>query len=591
MTYGFYGKILHIDLTNQSHVVEEITSEVLSRYLGGKGLGTYLLLREVPRGIDPLSPENKLIFSVGSATGTTLFGSNRYGVFSKSPLTGGYSESYSGGKVAGVMKKTGYDAIVVGGKSEKPCYLEINDEIVLFHKGEHLWGKDCYETEDLVLQAAAYKDAQAVVIGPAGENMVKFACIENNYWRSAGRTGLGAVCGSKNLKAIVFSGKAKCSLYDEEGLMNISKSLAAAGKDNPGVSSYQKYGTSALVGIMNSVEGFPTEYWSKGKLEGWESISGDEMVNNYFVASKACPPCFLKCGKLNKVLSGKHAGLQIEGPEYETLYSFGGLCKITAFDEIMHLNDICDKYGMDTITAGNLVAFALYAGEKKKIDIPYQYGDAAGAEAILMDIIYRRGIGAYLADGIVKAGEQLGLQDEVIHVKGLEPAGYDPRVLRGMGLAYATSPRGACHLRATFYKPELVKMIDPRQVEGKAQLFVEFEDRLTIFDTMIQCRFYRDLIDWNTLNGIIRCTTGFSYETAELKEIAGRIVTATKIFNVREGFGRKDDRLPLRFFKEDISENIPAYPEEDFNQLLTDYYRLRGWDDEGIPKSTKEIGA
>jgi aldehyde:ferredoxin oxidoreductase len=582
--YGFFGKILRIDLTSMSYLIEELSPDILQLYLGGKGLGSYLLLREISPGTEPLSSDNKLIFTVGVATGTQLFGSNRYGVFSKSPLTGGYAESYSGGKVAKAIKSTGYDAIIIEGKADKPCYLDITSQDVNFLDGEHLWGTNCYETEDAVLQAVGDKDAQAVVIGPAGENLVRFACLENNYWRSAGRTGMGAVSGSKNLKAIVFRGSAKSLLYDEDGLTTISKNLAETGKNNPGVQSYQKYGTAALVAIMNSVEGFPTEYWSKGKLNGWENISGEVMVSKYLVHSKSCPPCFLKCGKLNKVPSGPHAGLEIEGPEYETLYAFGGLCKITDFAEIMHLNDLCDKYGIDTITAGNMVAFTFYANEKKKINLPYKYGDVKGAEDILLDIVFRRGIGVYLADGIIKAAEYFDLIDDVIHVKGLEPAGYDPRVLRGMGLAYATSPRGACHLRATFYKPELAKMIDTKQVEGKAELFVEFEDRLTIFDTIILCRFYRDLITWDILSEIIHCTTGLIFNQEQLKSMANRIVTASKIFNVGEGFARKDDQLPARFFKEGLSEQITAYPESDFNLLLEDYYRIRGWDSQGIPK-------
>lgn len=592
MLNGFFGRILHINLTKQSFYVEKIDQELLLRYLGGKGLGTYLLLREILAGTNPLSPENKLIFAVGPATDTVLFGSNRYVVFSKSPLTGGYSESYSGGRVARSIKKTGYDAIIIVGKSKKPCYLVIDENKVDFEGATHLWGKNCYETEDAVLREVqetktGVQNVQAVVIGPAGENMVKFACIENNYWRSAGRTGLGAVCGSKNLKAIAFHGRVTCSLFDSEGLKRISKALFAAGENNPGVEMYQNYGTSALVAIMNSVEGFPTRYWSKGKLAEWEKISGDEMLDKHFVRSKACPPCFLKCGKLNRVYDGRYAGVEIEGPEYETIYVFGGLCQIVDFAAIMHLNDICDKYGIDTITAGNLVAFIFHAIEKGKIDLPYRYGDAVAAETILMDIIYRRDIGYYLAEGIVQAGKHWGLEDDIIHVKGLEPPGYDPRVLRGMGLAYATSPRGACHLRATFYKPELTGMIDPKQVEGKAQLFIEFEDRLTIFDTMIFCRFYRDLIDWDLLINIIRCTTGWEYDVAGLKEVANRIVTASRIFNIREGFGKKDDWLPPRFFREGLSDTIAAYPEEDFHKLLADYYHLRGWNEEGVPEEMK----
>ncbi|MBO8169568.1 MAG: aldehyde ferredoxin oxidoreductase family protein [Thermoanaerobacteraceae bacterium] len=584
MANGFFGRIARVDLTKQQWTEEILDEQLYRAYLGGKGLGSYLLNESVAAGTDPLGQDNALIFAVGPVTDTPIYGSNRYGVYSKSPLTGGYSESYSGGKVARAMKGTGYDAVVITGKAERPVYLEISDQGIKFHSAEHLWGKDCYVTEDKLLEEVGQPNAQAVVIGPAGEKLVRFACLENNYWRSAGRTGLGAVAGSKNLKGIVFYGEAKCQVFDPEGLKAVAKSIYEKGKDDGGVKSYQTYGTPALVAVLNSVGGFPTRYWSKGTLEGWENISADYLVDNYKVRPKACPPCFMTCGKVTTIPEGKYQGLTVEGPEYETLYAFGGLCGITDMDEIIYFNDLCDRYGLDTITAGNMVAFALYAVDKGRLDLPYSFGDARAVEKLLVQIVEREGIGDILAEGAVAAGEHLGLAEDAIHVKGMEPAGYDPRVLRGMGLAYATSARGACHLRATFYKPELAGMIDPKQVEGKAELFVEFEDRLAIYDTLILCRFYRDLIQWEELEQILKYTTGWDLTREELKEIANRVVTTTRKFNLKQGITKKHDTLPSRFFKEGLADDIPAYPKEDLDRMLREYYSLRGWDEEGVPR-------
>ncbi|WP_369689042.1 aldehyde ferredoxin oxidoreductase family protein [Carboxydothermus islandicus] len=553
--------------------------------IGGKGLGSYLLLNNVAPGIDPLSPDNKLIFTAGPAAGTGMLGSSRYGVFSKSPLTGLYAESYSGGKVAPAIRKTGYDAIILEGASSKPVYLEITDSTVKFHDATHLWGKDTYYTEDKVLEEVGVPGAQAVVIGPAGENLVRFACIENNYWRSAGRTGLGAVMGSKKVKAVVFHGQAKGEIAEPELLKSLIKSISQKAKDNPGVKAYQMYGTTQMVRIMNGAKAFPTKYWSNGSYENWEDISGDSLITNFEVKPRSCPNCFLACGKLTTVKEGKYAGLTVEGPEYETIYAFGGLCCINRLDEILKFNDICDRLGLDTITAGNLAAFAIEAVNRGKIKADLQYGNADGIARLLEDIAYGRGIGAILAQGIKKASEEWGMEDVAIHVKGLEPPGYDPRVLKGMGLAYATSTRGACHLRATFYKPELSGMIDPATIEGKARLFIEFENRLTIFNTQILCVFFRDLIQWPELIQLIKAITGWEYTQQELEEMANRIVTLTRVFNSREGATKSLDTLPKRFFSEPINEGKNIISEEELSYMVNEYYRLRGWDDQGFPTS------
>lgn len=579
---GFYGRLLRVNLTNGSFGTEELPDNLLARFLGGKGLGTFLLTENVKPGADPLGPDNCLIFTTGPVTGTIVPGSNRYGVFAKSPLTGLYGESYSGGAVGTAMRRTGYDAIVIEGKSAKPVYLEISDSSVTLHDAGKLWGRDCYAAEDAVLDIAGDPKAQALVIGPAGENLVRFACIENNYWRSAGRTGMGAVMGSKKLKAIVFRGHSKCTAADEPGLRDYVSALVQKGKDNPGVHAYRKYGTPQLVSVMNTVGGFPARYWNLGRLPGWESLTGDYLLENFNVKPRACTPCFMSCGKLTEVTRGRHAGLKVEGPEYETIYSFGGLCCINDLAEIIHLNDLCDRLGLDTISAGNLAAFAIAASARGVLDIKLDYGDVDGVAELLQNIVHRRGVGDLLAEGVRPAAEKLGVPELAIHVKGMEPAGYDPRVLHGMGLAYATSPRGACHLRATFYKPELAGMIDPKTTEGKAELFIEFEDRLALFDTLIMCRFYRDLVQWEDLVKLVNLTTGLGVNEQQLRQVARNVINATRMFNLAHGLAVTDDHLPQRFHREPL-ENGDVLPEENFRFMLSEYYRLRGWDNEGRP--------
>jgi aldehyde:ferredoxin oxidoreductase len=579
---GFYGKLLRINLTDKSFSVENIGEEIFRKYLGGKGLGSYLLLNNVGLGVDPLSPENKLIFVAGSSTGTGMWGSARYGVYSKSPQTNLYAESYSGGKVAPAIRKTGYDAIILEGAASSPLYLEISDTQVVFHDATHLWGKDTYYTEDKVLEESV-PGSQAVVIGPAGENLVRFACIENNYWRSAGRTGMGAVMGSKNVKAIVFHGDAQCEIANPELLKSLIKSLSEKSKDNPGVKGYKTYGTTQMVRTMNGAKTFPTKYWSEGSFDKWEQISGDALITSFDVKSKACPNCFLACGKLTTVKEGLHKGLTVEGPEYETIYSFGGLCCIDQMDEILYLNDLCDRLGIDTITAGNLAALAIEAVKRGKVDGDLNYGDAQAVAKLLEDIASRKGLGTVLAEGIKFAAKVWELEDIAIHVKGLEPAGYDPRVLKGMGLAFATSTRGACHLRSTFYKPELSGMIDPATIEGKAKLFIDFENRLTIFNSQILCVFYRDMLPWPELIQLVKAVTGWDCTQQDLEELANRVVTLTRVFNGREGAGREQDNLPKRMFKEQLNDGANSITQEELHYMVDEYYRLRGWNQQGFP--------
>ena len=574
---GFFNQLLRIDLSKQKSTVEPIPESILRSYLGGKGLGSYLLLKENPRHIDPFSPENRLIITLGPLADTPFYGSSRYAVFTKSPQTGIYSESYSGGKITLSLSRTGYDAIIIEGRSKHPVLLDISDKEILFRSASNLWGKNTYETEEAILKKVG-QDSGALVIGPAGENLIKFAVIESEHGRSLGRAGIGAVMGSKKLKGIVFHGKMRRKVADPASLKRLSQGFKERVKDNQIVYMYKKYGTPMLVSIMNTIGAFPTQYWSKGTLEGWEGISAESLMERCEVSSIACPYCFMACGKISEVKQGRHQGLRIMGPEYETIYAFGGLCMVNSIEEIIYLNDLCDRLGMDTITAGNLAAFAIEASKRKKIKDNLQYGDVNGIAEILTKIAYKQGVGRILSAGVRHAAEVWQMEEEAIHVKGLEPAGFDPRVLKGMGLAYATSDRGACHLRATFYKSELSGQIDPDQIKGKAKLFVDYEDKMTLFDALILCRFYRDLITWKDLQEIIKSTCGLSLKKKELKTVASGIINLARAFNQREGVTKKEDKLPRRFSREVLQETGKTIQPADLEVMLKEYYQLRGWD-------------
>lgn len=585
--YGFHCRILDVDLDARQFCIETVADDILETYLGGKGLGSHLLYEKIPPGVNPLDGKNVMIFAAGPATGSAIWGGCRYGVFTKSPQTGMYSESYSGGHVPEAIDAAGFDAVVIRGKSDVPLVLSVYPDGALFHEAPDLWGKETYETEEIVTQrygpaAGDFKKRGAVVIGPAGENLVCFAIIANDRWRCAGRTGVGAVMGSKKLKAVLFQGDRKRPIFDKAALRSFSRAIAEEGKDHPGVKAYKTMGTPMMVKILNQAGAFPTRYWQQGSYEKWEQIGADALHSRCDVQPKACLKCFMACGRLTTVRDGRHSGLQIEGPEYETIYAFGGLCLIDSIEEIAHLNDLCDRLGMDTITGGNLCAFTIEAARRGRISSPIDYGDVYAIAELLEKIARREGIGAVLAEGIRFAAKEWDLEDLAVHVKGMEPAGYDPRVLKGMGLAYATSDRGACHLRATFYKPELSGMIKPDQIEGKAEMFVDFEDRLTVFDTLVLCRFYRDLYTWERLGEMIHAVTGLPAGKRDLCAVAASVSTLIRRFNIREGLVQSDDRLSPALHRA-LEDSGKTIMEDELAYMVREYYRLRGWNDQGIP--------
>lgn len=570
---GFFNRLLRVDLHHKSFRYEEISDTVLKKTLGGKGLGTHLLLEENLEGVDPLSPENIFIIATGPITGTKMWGQSRFGVYSKSPLSGGYGESYCGGTLAPKIKGCGIDAILIEGKNDALAFLAIDENGVSFKDAALIRGKDTVESERFILENSA-QGAGAMVIGPAGENLVRFACIKSDRWRSLGRGGMGAVLGAKNLKGISFCGSKKAEIANEDLLKQVIKDLAKKGKESPVTEAYKQFGTPMMVAMTNLQNCFPTKYWQAGHFAKWENLSGEYMQENFDVKAEACPPCFLRCTKRSRIMHGRHQGLELEGPEYETICALGGLNEIDSLEEVAFLNDVCDRLGLDTISAGNMAAFATEAFKRGKIDFAIEYNQPDRVAELFQLIAGNEGVGAIFAKGIQQAASELDLEDVAIHVKGLEPPGFEPRVLKGMGLSYATSARGACHLRGTFYKAELSGQVNKDQISGKAEFHIDYEDRSALFDCLILCRFFRDFILWDELATLIEATTGMTLKKSELESLANAITQKTRKYNIREGLDESTDTLPKRFLHEPTQEGA-ALSVRDLEIMLREYNEIR----------------
>ena len=573
--------LLRIDLGTGTSRTENLSTDLLTDYIGGKGIGSHLLLEEVGADVDPLSPQNKMIFAIGPMTGTAMPGSNRYAAYFLSPLTGGYCESYSGGKLAPQFAATGYKVVILEGAADTPVYLEISEHGVTIHPADDLWGLDTYAAEEQLLARTDVSKAQACVIGPAGEHLVRFALVANNKWRCLGRGGPGAVLGSKKVKGIVWHGTQKVEVARPADFKGLINDLVERGRSDPGVARYKAMGTVQMVRVTNSIDAFPTRYWQKGRLEDFEPLTGETMMEKYQVGTTSCPPCIMHCGNMNRVPEGhSFAGLEIDGPEYETIYVFGGLCELVDFPQIMRMNDICDRLGIDTMTAGNLCGLAIEASRQGRLDLDLDYGDADGVAELLTRMALREGIGDVFADGILRVAREFGLEDLAVHVKGMEPAAFDPRRSKGMGLSYAMTERGACHLRTTFYKAELSGESDPTVAAGKGAMVVDWENRLCIMDTLIYCRFYRDLVPWPFITDVVNAVVGTQYSTEQLAAIANRIVGETHEFNRRRGFGAQQEKLPEWITEHQLTSSSGdtwSITADELQSMRREYYAARSW--------------
>lgn len=595
-----YGKRLHIDLSKGKISLLEVDGEALEAYLGGKGVAAWILYRETRQGLNPLNPESLLVLAVGPLVGTAAPGANRLVACFKSPLTGIWGESYCGGELGVQLRWAGIDVLTVTGRSPKPAYLLIDDGRVELRDASHLWGKDSYEAEK-ALKAELGREFQTAVIGPAGENLVKFACVTHARGRQFGRCGLGAVFGSKRLKALAVRGSSPPKVADVEGLARFSREVSLASQEI--LQGLSTYGTPAISMLLNRAGVLPTRNWKAGYYPDFEKISPETFKGRLYGRRRACYGCPVACRHLSYA-----GGMWVEGPEYETLYAFGPLCTINSPEGIVMLNEACDRLGLDTITAGNVIAFAMECYEKKIVDgrrtggVKLKFGSVEAALQMLQNIAYRRGFGKILAEGVREASRRIGGGAEkiAVHVKGLEPPGYDPRGLKGMALAYALSPRGACHMRSLIYRPNLTgkhpfnpkEAVDRFSYEGQASILVELEDFYAVVDCMIYCHFFCfpviGPILWDKLAEAYGIVTGRRVKVSTLRGTGSRINSLIRLYNFREK-APPDDILPEKWLErlEGGGSAGQRIEKRAFKRMLNEYYRVRGWP-RGKPEPSKE---
>jgi len=596
---GYTGKILVIDLEKQKTSVEKTNIDDAKLFIGAKGLGAKYLMDHLPRGTDPLSSDNILIFTTGPLTGTRAQTSGRGTVVTKSPLTNLFVDSHFGGVFAAEMKKAGWDFIVVKNKAEKPVYVVIKDEDVEFKDASKLWGKECLEVHNS-LQKTEGK-IKTAVIGPAGENLVKIACITFDGHRHAGRAGTGAVMGSKNLKAITVSGTKKIPLYDEKGFNVKAKEVLQQIQENSFVPIRRKYGTPYWVQVINT-EGFiPTLNYTEGYFEYGEEINAETMQQRIVDGGGACYNCVIACWNKSSIKQGPFKGTTLIGPEYETIALMGSNLGLESIEDVAYVCDRCNELGMDTISMGGILGFTIEAYNKgiitkKDLDgIEIGWGKAGELAKLMEAIAHRKNKTAkLLGEGIKTASETLKAEDFAVHCKGMDIPGYDPRGAFGMGLAYATSDRGACHQRAWTVRAELNDPeLDRFSFEKKAEIVKNVQDERAAFFSLVLCDFApiseENCVDmWNL-------ATGFNHDVESYLKCGERIWNLIRLFNLREGLKPDSDKLPPRLFKEPFTKG-PAkgivLTEKGFEKSLQEYYMLRGWDKKGIPteEKLKELG-
>ncbi len=597
---GWIGKILRVDLTTGEIKDELLDPQVAKDYIGGRGIGIYYLNKEMDPKCDPFSPENIMVMMTGPLTGTGTPTGARYMVMTKSPLTGAITCSNSGGMMPRDMKRAGYDGIIFKGKSEKPVFLWIENGKAELKAAEHIWGKTVPETTKALLLETDPK-ARVACIGPAGENRVLFASIMNEKHRAAGRSGIGAVMGSKNLKAVVVLGKGNIALSDPDGFKEFNRKIlnqftSDAKKTPVGLTIN---GTAGVVAVTQEKGILPTKNWQQGTFDGWEDIQGTTLTKKYLVKNQGCYACPIKCARITKVTEPGFEG-EGEGPEYETVYAMGSNCMIDNLAAIAKANYLCNELGLDTITMGATVACAMelvdrgYLSEDE-VGRSLKWGDAEALVELTRKTAYREGFGNKLADASYRLADGYGHPELAMVSKKQEFPGYEPRGAKAMGLAYATSPIGGSHMRgdpAYFEIFGTTFSMDPLATKGKAGPTKRIQDLSAIVDAAGLCIFFgaRMLAEKNdtmTPTGMLQylnTATGADYSLEELVNAAERIINAERMFIVNAGFDRKDDSLPERITKDPMPSG-PAKGEVcDLNTMLDDYYKVQGWDNNGIPR-------
>lgn len=596
---GYMGRILRVDLSRRRIDTEELGDTMAEEFLGGCGFGAKILYEETTPETDPLGPENILIFATGPVTGTPVFSSDRFDAVSKSPLTGIFAESSAGGYWAGRFKGCGYDALVLSGKSDSPAYLYIDDAGVEIYDASSIWGKDTFEVTDILRRKHGDR-TRAAVIGPAGERTISFANIitDGYHARVLGRCGLGAVMGSKNLKAVAVNGSKAIPLAHEAALKELLRKHGHSMRE--GTTAIREGGTSVGLDFCEEIGNLPLKNWFQGTWpEGARRITGMTMAEKILVRHYHCNHCVINCGRVVKAIGGPFAGREIAGPEYETLALLGANCLIDDLGTIVKANELCNRYGMDTISTGNTISFAMEAYERGLITkkdtggINLVFCNGKALLQIIEAIVQERDIGKLLGGGVRRAAAEIGgLADEfAIHVKGLEPPAHDPRARFTQGLGFATSNRGACHLAQFTMDYEEGSVIEdlgspglPNRfnTEGKGENVFRMQNFMSMFDSLVCCKFILfGGITVNPLIDFLNAVTGWEYDHTSFFKTGDRIFNMKRLYNVRLGISRKDDTLPPRLLHHRRGGGTSELPL--LNIMLNDYYHYRGWDEFGIP--------
>ena len=577
--------VLRCNLSSGSITREEIPSEVVQEYVGGRGLAVKYFSNEVNPKVDPLSTQNKLIFAVGPLTGTGAPTSGRFTCVTKSPLTNTIFDSNSGGRFGFELRGLGILALIIEGSAPQLSFLYLNAEENVFEilDAQKLTNTNTWECID-VLNSLTKKDAKIACIGPAGEALGLMSCIINDKGHALGRGGLGAVMGSKNLKAIVVKGN---KIEKNKEISLVSDELHLALKKTPVTkSSLPVFGTPVLVNVINELGMFPTRNFQEGTFDDAPGISGEKLKELYVIRKHACAGCRIACGHITKINEEE----QGKGPEFETIWAFGSQLGNNNLALICKLNYLCNQLGLDTISTGNTIGCAMELAEKGVLSSFPKFGETESLERIIKDIAFKQGIGRELSEGSKRFAEKYGHPELSMSVKSLELPAYDPRGAQGQGLSYATSNRGACHLRAYMISTEVLGApipMDRFSASGKASIVRVYEDLSAAIDSLILCRFTTfalSAIDYARLLSVIHEK---EYTEKDIMKIGERIWNLEKIFNLEAGFSKKHDNLPKRLLKEPLTVGGSRNRIVNLDHMLKEYYQVRGWDKTGIPSKTK----
>jgi aldehyde:ferredoxin oxidoreductase len=602
---GYMGKILRVNLSDGTIKKEKTDEEVAKKYLGGKGYSVYLIyqrLKELEKegiyagDIDPFGEYNDLIFATGPATGVTGFPEpGRYHVMTiRSPLTGSIGSANSGGKFGPYIKFSGFDMIIVEGRSPDPVYLEVIDGEAELKSAEELWGKNTFDTTKILTDRIGR--CSVACIGPAGENLVRFACIINEEHRAAGRTGVGAVMGSKKLKAVVCAGSEKPEVSDPERFKETSKEVNDKIRQNPLTGEgLTKFGTAILVNVINNAGSLPFRNWQTGYNPEAEKISGETLAEKYLIRNHACWGCTITCGRISKVEKGPYQILYTEGPEYESIWSLGNDTGVTDLEAVIKANHLCDELGLDTISMGATIACAMELNEKGAIPedllqgMDLRFGNASALVEAVWRTGYNAGFGKYLALGSKRLAEMFGYPELSMSVKGLEMPAYDPRGIKGIGLNYATANRGGCHVTGYTVAPEIAGLpekIDPLTEEGKAMWVKAFQDFTSVVNSTVNCLFTTLAVGAEDFAPPLSAITGWELSADDLMRMGERIYNLERVVINKYGFDAKDDTLPPRLLKEPMPEGVAKGQTVNLERMKEEYYQLRGWVN-GVPTKEK----